>query len=69
VLVSYVKARAEALGFEARGGILTRFERYLVLVPALLLGFDHIGLGIITVLANLTALQRIWIVRGQARRR
>jgi CDP-diacylglycerol--glycerol-3-phosphate 3-phosphatidyltransferase len=69
VLVSYVKARAEGLGFEARGGILTRFERYLVLVPALLLGFDHIGLGIITVLANLTALQRIWIVRGQARRR
>ena len=35
----------------------------------LLLGFDHIGLGIIAVLANLTALQRIWIVRAQARRR
>ena len=69
VLVSYVKARAEALGFEARGGILTRFERYLVLVPALLLGFDHVGLGLIAVLANLTALQRIWIVRRQARRR
>jgi CDP-diacylglycerol--glycerol-3-phosphate 3-phosphatidyltransferase len=69
VLVSYAKARAESLGFEARGGILTRFERYLVLVPALLLGFDHIGLGLITVLANLTALQRIWMVRRQARRR
>jgi CDP-diacylglycerol--glycerol-3-phosphate 3-phosphatidyltransferase len=69
VLVSYTKARAESLGYEARGGILTRFERYLVLVPALLLGFDRIGLGVITVLANLTALQRIWIVRRQARRR
>ncbi|HSB88792.1 MAG TPA: CDP-alcohol phosphatidyltransferase family protein [Anaerolineales bacterium] len=69
VLVSYAKARAESLGFEARGGILTRFERYLVLVPALLLGFVHVGLGVITVLANLTALQRIWMVRRQARRR
>ena len=35
VLVSYVKARAEGLGFEARGGLLTRAERYIVLAPSL----------------------------------
>jgi CDP-diacylglycerol--glycerol-3-phosphate 3-phosphatidyltransferase len=75
VLVSYVKARAESLGFEARGGILTRFERYLVLAPALVLyglGVAQaalIGLGLIAVLANITALQRIRAVRIQARRR
>lgn len=75
VLVSYVKARAEALQFEARGGVLTRFERYLVLAPALLLtglGVAQaalVGLTLIAVLANVTALQRIRAVRQQARHR
>jgi CDP-diacylglycerol--glycerol-3-phosphate 3-phosphatidyltransferase len=68
VLVSYVKARAEALGFEARGGILTRMERYLVLAPSLVLNYAVIGLVIIAVLANITALQRILLVRSQAYR-
>jgi CDP-diacylglycerol--glycerol-3-phosphate 3-phosphatidyltransferase len=68
VLVSYTKARAESVGFEAKVGILTRFERYLVLVPSLILGFPRIGVWVIAVLANLTALQRIYHVRRQARR-
>src|SRR5512141_657577 len=66
VLVSYVKARAEALGYEAKVGILTRVERYLVLAPALVFNQLFIGLGIIAVFANITALQRIWHVRSQA---
>lgn len=66
VLVSYVKARAEGLGFEARVGLLTRVERYLVLAPALVLNQLFIGLGIIALFANLTALQRIWYVRRRA---
>ncbi|MEW6567105.1 MAG: CDP-alcohol phosphatidyltransferase family protein [Chloroflexota bacterium] len=69
VLVSYVKARAEAVGYDARLGLLTRLERYLVLVPSLVLGQARIGMWIIAVLANLTALQRILYVRQQARRR
>jgi CDP-diacylglycerol--glycerol-3-phosphate 3-phosphatidyltransferase len=75
VLVSYVKARAESLGFQARGGMLTRFERYLILAPALVLtglGVGQaalVGVGLIAVLANVTALQRIHAVRQQARRR
>jgi CDP-diacylglycerol--glycerol-3-phosphate 3-phosphatidyltransferase len=64
VLVSYVKARAEGLGYEARVGMLTRAERYLVLAPALILNFVYLGLGILAVFANLTALQRIWHVRS-----
>jgi CDP-diacylglycerol--glycerol-3-phosphate 3-phosphatidyltransferase len=63
VLVSYVKARAEGLGYEAKVGLLTRAERYLVLAPALILNFIYVGLGILAVFANLTALQRIWHVR------
>ena len=66
VLVSYVKARAEAQSFSAREGILTRAERYLVLGPSLLFNVPAIGVWIVAVLANLTALQRIWAVRAQA---
>lgn len=67
VLVSYVKARAEGLGYEARVGLLTRAERYLVLAPALIFNRLDIGLSILAVFANITALQRIWYVRKFAR--
>jgi len=66
VLVSYVKARAEGLGYGAKVGLLTRAERYIVLAPSLLFNQLHIGLAIIAVFANITALQRIWFVRKQA---
>lgn len=66
VLVSYVKARAEAQSFSAKEGLLTRAERYLVLGPTLLFNIPLIGVWIIAVLANFTALQRIWSVRTQA---
>lgn len=66
VLVSYVKARAEGLGYEAKIGVLTRVERYIVLAPSLLFDQPFIGVALIAVLANFTALQRIWYVRAQA---
>ena len=66
VLVSYVRARAEGLGYEAKIGLLTRAERYLVLAPALVFNQVFIGLGILAVFANFTALQRIWHVRRHA---
>lgn len=67
VLVSYVKARAEGLGYEAKVGMLTRAERYIVLAPALVFDQLYLGLSILAVFANLTALQRIWYVRTFAR--
>jgi len=67
VLVSYVKARAEGLGYEAKVGLLTRAERYLVLAPSLIFNQLLIGLVILAVLANVTALQRVWYVRRFAR--
>jgi len=63
VLVSYVKARAEGLGYEAKVGLLTRAERYIVLAPSLIFNQLYIGLGIIAVFANITAIQRVWHVR------
>ena len=67
VLVSYVKARAEAVGFEAKVGILTRVERYLVLAPLLVFNQPVWAVWIIAIFANFTALQRIYYVRVQAR--
>lgn len=67
VMVSYIKARAESLGYVANVGWLTRMERYLVLSPALIFNVPLVGLWIVSVLANYTALQRIWHVRRQAR--
>ena len=82
VLVSYVKARADSLKFDANVGILTRMERYIVLAPLLVIGgilaqfpsasnwapvLPKIAIWIVAVLANITALQRIWKVRQQVR--
>lgn len=66
VLVSYVRARAQSLGYEAKVGILTRFERYAVLAPTLVFSIPWVGVWIIAVLANITALQRIFHVRRLA---
>lgn len=67
VLVSYVRARAESLGYNAKVGILTRVERYLVIIPGIIAGKPEISLGIVAILANFTALQRFFFVRKQAR--
>jgi len=69
VLVSYVKARAEGLGFTAKVGILTRLERYLVLIPLLIFNQPFFAVVVIAVLANITAFQRILHVRTQGRER
>jgi CDP-diacylglycerol--glycerol-3-phosphate 3-phosphatidyltransferase len=67
LLVSYVRAKAEAVEFSAKVGLLTRAERYFILIPGLLFGYPHIYLWILAVLTHFTALQRIWFVRKQAK--
>lgn len=67
VLVSYVRARAQSLGFESKGGLFSRVERWLILVACLLLSQPFWGAALIAVGANMTAIQRIWWVRKQAR--
>jgi CDP-diacylglycerol--glycerol-3-phosphate 3-phosphatidyltransferase len=69
VLVSYVKARAEGLGFTAKVGILTRVERYLVLIPLLIFDQPFLAAVLIAILGNITALQRIVHVRVQGHER
>ncbi len=66
LMVSYVKARAEAANFKVKGGVLTRVERFLVLIPCLLISQPLIALWLLALLANFTALQRFWQVRQQS---
>lgn len=66
VLVSYVRSRGQSLGWDTKVGVLTRMERYLVLAPSLIFNIPIVGLWVIAILANLTAVQRILDVRSRA---
>jgi CDP-diacylglycerol---glycerol-3-phosphate 3-phosphatidyltransferase len=63
VMVSYTRARAEGVGLPCKEGIFTRFERMVVLIIGLLLGLTPWALGIIAVLAGITAVQRIFVTK------
>jgi len=67
VLVSYTRARAEGLGLDAKTGILTRIERAIILIIGLLFAKPIYSVGIIAVLANITAIQRICQVWQQSK--
>lgn len=67
IMVSYVRARAESLDYSSKIGLLTRAERYIVLIPGIILGYPRISLWILAVLANFTAIQRFLYVRSQAK--
>ena len=67
VLVSYIRARGQSVGFETKVGILTRVERFLVLIPCLIFNIPMVAVGVIALFANITALQRIWDVNRQAK--
>jgi len=62
LMVSYARARAEGIGIECKRGILTRFERVVVLAVGLILDQMRIALWILAVLSNFTALQRMYYV-------
>jgi CDP-diacylglycerol--glycerol-3-phosphate 3-phosphatidyltransferase len=66
LMVPYVRARAEGVGYEAKIGILSRVERYLVLVPLLIFNQPFWAMVILAIFTNITALQRIFHVHGQA---
>jgi CDP-diacylglycerol--glycerol-3-phosphate 3-phosphatidyltransferase len=71
-LVSYVRARAQSLGFTCETGLFARPERVVVTVIGLILGGIWLAgvVVLLAVLTNLTALQRIrevWL-QGRAQR-
>ena len=71
LLVSYIRARAEALGLECRTGLFTRPERVVVLALGLLLSYFNYALigalAIIVIFSFFTAGQRLFYVWRQTR--
>ncbi len=61
LMVSYTRARAEGVGLTCKDGLLTRFERLVLLIGGLIIQQVVAALWVIAVLAVFTALQRIWI--------
>lgn len=59
LLVSYARARAESLGYDAEVGLLARPERIILLAAGLALGHLPIVLWVLAVLTNVTAAHRI----------
>jgi CDP-diacylglycerol---glycerol-3-phosphate 3-phosphatidyltransferase len=73
-ITSYARARAESLGMEARGGIAERADRLVAIlgmtglsaifdVPVLI----PVTLGVLAVASTITVVQRILLVRSQAK--
>lgn len=67
VMVSYTRARAEGIGVQCTEGWLTRLERLILIIVGLVLtAWSYIPLtilvGVIAVLGNITAIQRIMLV-------
>jgi CDP-diacylglycerol--glycerol-3-phosphate 3-phosphatidyltransferase len=62
LLVSYVRARAEALGINCRTGFMTRFERVVVVVFGLVSGYLTLALALLAVLSVVTVFQRVYVV-------
>jgi CDP-diacylglycerol--glycerol-3-phosphate 3-phosphatidyltransferase len=68
-LVSYVKARAESLGFECNVGIAERAERLIIMILGLLFDIVPLALVVLGVLSAITLVQRLSHVAVQARAR
>jgi len=68
LMVSYARARAEAIGVALKDGLLTRFERIFILCTGLILYglWSPValtgGLWVLAILSNFTAIQRMYLV-------
>lgn len=77
LMVSYTRARAEALGVECKVGIATRAVRVVILATGLVFadgelisGFDLLSIAIyvMAALTAVTTLQRVWHVRTELKK-
>jgi CDP-diacylglycerol--glycerol-3-phosphate 3-phosphatidyltransferase len=59
MLISYVRARSEGVGLRNSVGILTRFERLVIMYVMLFTGLILPGLAVLSVLTHVTVIQRL----------
>jgi len=67
-LVSYIRARAEGVGWQCQVGLFTRAERVIVLAIGLLINQIFIALCVLVVFVFITVVQRLVYLRKQAKR-
>lgn len=71
-VTSYVKARAESVGYECHGGIAARADRLLILLLGMLLqGLGvpfalHVAVALLALASTYTVMQRMGMVKRQA---
>jgi CDP-diacylglycerol--glycerol-3-phosphate 3-phosphatidyltransferase len=63
LLVSYTRARAEALGVECKVGLMSRAERVVLLVAGLLIGLPGLAVLLLAALSLYTVGERVLHVR------
>ncbi len=69
LLVSYIRARAQSLGFVCDGGLLARPERVVILVTGLIIPVLLVPcLWLLAIFTNLTAVQRVYLVWQESRK-
>lgn len=65
-MVSYIRARAEVEGARMAGvGVMERAERLILLTITALLGITWAGIILLAILANFTAVQRLYHARKE----
>lgn len=64
-MVSYTRARAEALGANCNNGLATRAERVVIIGAGLLFNVLLAALSLLAVLATVTTVQRLLSVRSR----
>lgn len=67
LMVSYTRSKAEALGIPCKVGLLTRVERYIIIVVSLVLNVPEYGLVVLAVGTYFTTAQRMYHVWKQTR--
>lgn len=65
-LTSYIRAKAESLGWNATVGVLERAERVIIVVLGLLFDLVALALVLLALGGTITVLQRVWTVWRQA---
>ncbi len=66
LLTSYIRAKAESLGWQATVGLLERPERVIILIVGIGAGLVALALWALALGGTLTVGQRLWTVRQQA---
>jgi len=66
-VTSYIRAKAESLGWKATVGIMERAERTLVILVAMGFGFEAVGIWVCAIGSVVTIAQRLRAVLAQTR--